>query len=395
MRSRNVAISVTVLSHFTVAFVVLGMAPFYPIILQKSLHYTDLSLAGFIYALPVFLTALCSPLWGRFADHFGKKISLLRALLGLSLAFLLAGYSTTATLYCVALIIQGMMGGTMSAANAYMATLVSGVTLSRCLTLLQASARCSFLIAPIVFGYGMSLQSPISIYRYMALIPICVAALLLLANPATLVVEQKTCEGRISSDSPKPYSVRDISITHCIFAFATVITYPYFILFIQSQLHCGYIMAGFLFGLPHVIYLFVARKASLFLEPYNPRLIVSLSFVFLSMSIAFQVLTHAVAVLILLRVVMGLSILMSYIALHGMLSHVAQPKTSGKLFSWFDMGSKLGGVAAGLLSGVLVHYSSLAMPFWLGAVVAAFGALWMFIQYYYSQKIMLIKGVVS
>ena len=116
--------------HFLAAFTVLGMPLYLPVL------FTDLGLPsnspwiGFVFAWPTLLTALSGPLWGKVADRFGRRFSLIRALAGLALAFLWVGISSSVAELLMALTLQGLMGGTLAAANSYLATTMPRETLS-------------------------------------------------------------------------------------------------------------------------------------------------------------------------------------------------------------------------------------------------------------------------
>ncbi|ODN42058.1 hypothetical protein BGC07_02680 [Piscirickettsia litoralis] len=115
--------------------------------------------------LPTLLTAIASPLWGKFADKVNKKSALLRAQLGLSLSFLIAALSSGhLVIFIISLCLQGVLGGTLAAANAYLATTSNRNQLSNLLNLTQFSARAALLIAPIAIGFLINLFSPLSVY---------------------------------------------------------------------------------------------------------------------------------------------------------------------------------------------------------------------------------------
>ena len=158
---RRRVVATIMVCHFIAAFAALGMPPFFALILDKSLHSEAAYLAGWLYVVPTFFTAISSPWWGRLADKYGKKPLLLRAQLGLAGSFLLAGFAPNAWVFFVALSLQGLLGGTFAASNAYLATVVSGPALTRSLTMMQWSARAALMIAPAGLGLLMTMESPL------------------------------------------------------------------------------------------------------------------------------------------------------------------------------------------------------------------------------------------
>ncbi|MFA5016754.1 MAG: MFS transporter, partial [Methylobacter sp.] len=255
--SQRRMVRVVMFCHFIAAFAALGMPPFFALILSKSLHNSNAYLVGWFYVVPTLFTALSSPWWGLFADRVGKKTSLLRAQLGLSASFLLAGFSNDTELFFLALALQGMLGGTFAASNAYLATMSSGPALARSLTLMQGSARAALVVAPAVLGLFAASVSPIELYRYLALLPLAAALLLwLLPEPAKTVGDDYRPKNTAAGQPLLPANT--VYALQFAFVFATVATFPYFIPYAQGLGSVSVELAGLLFGVPNLLYLVTA-----------------------------------------------------------------------------------------------------------------------------------------
>jgi len=361
--------------HFVSAFAALGLPPFFAVILEKSFHSDETYLVGGLYIVPAVFAALAGPWWGALADRIGKKISLLRAQLGLAASFLLAGLSDGPWTFFLALTLQGILGGTFAASNAYFATVVSGAQLSRCLTLTQGSARAALAGAPAVFGPFMAWDSPVRIYCYLALLPLSAALLLWRLperSPATFPKVEDT-SGSVLADS----GLLRLCALQFALIFATVVTFPYFIPFAQKSFSdLSATLAGLLFGLPHLIYLLSAAPLSRCLEPVHPELTLTLGFGLLAATLAGQTLASTPALLGLGRLLMGLAMTACFIALHSLMARVAHHRTAGRTFGRLDSSSKWAGVAAGLAAGLVAQSLSLHAPFLLGAAVVAVAAFY-------------------
>ena len=98
-----------------------------------------------------------------------------RAQLGLAGSFLLAGFAPNAWVFALALALQGLLGGTFAASNAYLSTVVSGAALTRSLNLMQWSALAALVAAPAGLGLLMTIESPLELYRYLAGLPLVAA----------------------------------------------------------------------------------------------------------------------------------------------------------------------------------------------------------------------------
>lgn len=364
-------VAVVMAGHFVAAFAALGMPPFFPLILERSLHSEAHWLAGWLYVLPTFFTALSSPWWGRLADRYGKKPLLIRAQLGLSASFLLAGFAPNVGVFALALLLQGFLGGTFGASNAYLATAVQGAALTRSLTAMQWSARAALVVGPLAIGLWIGRESPILLYRWLALLPL-LAALLVLGLPGDGDASRRPPPARAPAPGPVEATPRQIYALQLLFVFATVITFPYFVPQVQARFPgLSIAQAGLLFGLPHLVYLLVAPLLGRALGVQRPRRTLALAFAVLLSSLAAQYAATTLPALVAGRLVMGLAMTAAYIALHGLVAAVVRGDSAGRSFGWFESGSKWGAVGAGLAAGALAATIGPAAPFLAGAAVLA------------------------
>ncbi|CAH1078778.1 MFS transporter [Candidatus Nitrotoga sp. 1052] len=377
MKNERRRIVVTIMvCHFIAAFAALGMPPFFALILNTSLHSEATYLAGWLYVMPTFFTAISSPWWGKLADKYGKKPLLLRAQLGLAGSFLLAGFAPNIWVFFIALSLQGLLGGTFAASNAYLATVVSGTDLTRSLTLMQWSARAALVIAPAGLGLLMTVESPLELYRYLALLPL-IAALFIgwlpvyQAPTATKAPMQAT-------GKPREATSQQVYALQFAFIFATVITFPYFIPFIQAD--SGSVspaIAGLLFGLPHLIYLLCAVPLSRYLGQRGLVFMLSISYLLLAASLFGQALFPSLPAVITWRIVMGFSMTIGFIGLHALIAGIVTSGNAGRTFGWFESNSKWGAVIAGLIAGTAVQMFDLRAPFFIGALTLSVAGLYL------------------
>jgi MFS family permease len=365
--------------HFIAAFAALGMPPFFALILSKSLHSSDTYLVGWFYVVPTIFTALSSPWWGVFADRIGKKISLLRAQLGLAVSFLLAGYSDSTELFFLALALQGILGGTFAASNAYLATMASGPALARSLTLMQGSARAALVVAPAVLGWFAASIPPIKLYRYLALLPLA-AALLLWALPEPASARHEQYQPQAHAADSAPLSAANVYLLQFAFVFATVATYPYFVPYAQGLDSVSVELAGLLFGVPNLLYLVAAGLLSGYLNRWASPTALAWLFLLMAFALFGQAQTQSLTGLILWRALMGLTMTGGFIVLHAFIAALIRESQAGRTFGWLESGSKWGAVAAGLAAGTLVDSFGPRAPFLLGAGVMAAAASWLAIS---------------
>ncbi|MBB2917394.1 MFS transporter [Cupriavidus alkaliphilus] len=364
-------VAVVMLCHFIAAFAALGMPPFFALILQRSLHNDVPWLAGAFYVVPTLLAAISAPWWGRLADRFGKKPLLMRAQLGLAASFLLASYATSSFAFLAALVLQGVLGGTFSASNAYLATVASGTTLTRSLTAMQWSARAALVAAPACLGLWMGNGSPIELYRWLALLPLAAAALIawLPAGDATGAAQRPAARATVAG-AAAPATPRQIYVLQFAFVLATVATFPYFIPDLQHRMPAlSTAAAGLLFGLPHLVYLAAAPLLSRRLGLAPSLTLLATAYGTLAVALLAQAAPLELPALVAWRVLMGIAMTVGFIALHALVASVVHAGNAGRTFGWFESSSKWGGVAAGLGAGAAVSLAGQRAPYLLGAAL--------------------------
>ena len=74
-------------------------------------------------------------------------------------------------------------------------------------------------------------------------------------------------------------------------------------------------------------------------------------------------------ILIISRIIMGLSMTVAYISLNDMIAHIPSKTKEGHLFGRIDSTAKYGGVAAGVLASITVHFYQYKTPFILASLL--------------------------
>ena len=365
------------LCHFIAAFAALGMPLFLPVVLPTLGTQIDTDWAGVLFILPTFCTAVAARFWGQFADKYGRRRSLLRAQLGLAAGFAICGLANNLTMFVFGLIVQGTFGGTMAASNSYLSSQIEDAkTLGKSLNKTQLSARLALIIAPIGLGWGLSETNPLNAYLWLSIMPLLALAITL-TLPADQTIKPSAVRNQAFEETQRNenQSLRTLYWVfgaQFSFAFSMVVTFPYFSPYVQQYGTTNQAWIGFLYALPHGVYLLLAGKAHLWSECINghqPQRTLWLGFGLLSLSTAMH-LVHYEAVLISARLTFGLGMVCCYQGLHQALAKQLDRQQCGKVFSRFDAMSKWGGVAAGLCASFISSFGWLEVPFLLSALVS-------------------------
>ena len=129
--------------------------PFLPLYVQDLGTSTNLStelLAGLVYSSQVFTMMLASPVWGTLADRYGRKLMVERSLFGGTIILLLMAFVTTAEQLVVLRGIQGLITGTVAAANALVASTVPRKHTGFAMGLMQVGLGAGVALGPVIGG---------------------------------------------------------------------------------------------------------------------------------------------------------------------------------------------------------------------------------------------------
>ncbi|WP_338899928.1 MFS transporter [Streptomyces sp. TG1A-60] len=336
--------------YFVASFAALGLPPYFTRILPE-LGDGAADWAGVLYVVPTVFSAIAAPLWGRLADRFGRKRLLLRAQLGLAVSFLLAGWADSLTVFTVALVLQGILGGTFAASNGYLGAALEGPRLSRALTLMQGSARAALVFAPIVVGALSPWMSPHRQYALLALLPLA-AALLLAALPEPGETGTTEPEEPESTDVAPVAALRRLYALEFAFVFSTVISFPYLISLVEERLPgASTALSGLLFALPHLCYLVSAMAVHRALRT-RPRHGMAAGFALIALGLAGHGVADTLPTLVAVRLLLGAGLTLGMVGLSVLAAECARGRAPGGMFGSLEFFSKAGAVAAGITAAV-------------------------------------------
>ncbi len=107
---------------------------------------------GFLLAIYSAMQFVFSPLLGKLSDRVGRRPVLLGSILGTSLGFLIMGLANTLWLLFLARVVDGVTGGNISTAAAYIADVTPPEERSKGMGLIGAAFGIGLIIGPAVGG---------------------------------------------------------------------------------------------------------------------------------------------------------------------------------------------------------------------------------------------------
>lgn len=126
---------------------ILPLLPYYAETFQANSFVTGLLIAS--YALMQLIGA---PILGRLSDRFGRRPILLISVFGTFLGFVLLGFATTLWMLFAARILDGITGGNLSVAQAYISDVTDAKNRAKGLGLIGAAFGIGFIIGPVTGG---------------------------------------------------------------------------------------------------------------------------------------------------------------------------------------------------------------------------------------------------
>lgn len=172
---------------------ILPLLPYYAETFKANSFVTGLLVAS--YAVAQLVGA---PLLGRLSDRFGRRPVLLASVFGTFLGFLLLGFARSLWMLFASRVIDGLTGGNLSIAQAYITDVTDAKSRSQGLGMIGAAFGVGFIIGPVAGGV-------LSQWGYA--VPAFVAAALSLANLVLIYAwlpESLTPEMRANMPDKRP-----------------------------------------------------------------------------------------------------------------------------------------------------------------------------------------------
>ena len=107
---------------------------------------------GLLFASYSVMQLVFSPVLGRLSDKHGRRPILLISLLGTCLGFLILGFATTLWMLFVGRLIDGISGGNISTAQAYIADITTPENRAKGMGLIGAAFGLGFVLGPAIGG---------------------------------------------------------------------------------------------------------------------------------------------------------------------------------------------------------------------------------------------------
>jgi len=143
------------IAQFMVAVGFSSIFPFLPFYVGELGTNTTLSiefLSGLVYSAQAFTMMFSAPVWGTLADKLGRKLMVERAMFGGAVLLFLMAFAQSAEHVVILRAVQGLVTGTVAAANALVAGEVPRKHTGYAMGLLQVGFGAGLAIGPMIGG---------------------------------------------------------------------------------------------------------------------------------------------------------------------------------------------------------------------------------------------------
>src|SRR4030095_15943250 len=148
-RSPLVVIFTTVFIDLLGFGIVIPVLPFYA---EGTGFNASPRTVGFLFASYSVMQLIFSPVLGRLSDKHGRRPILLLSIIGTGIGFLILGFATTLWMLFLGRILDGISGGNISTAQAYIADVTTREQRAKGMGMLGAAFGLGFIFGPAIGG---------------------------------------------------------------------------------------------------------------------------------------------------------------------------------------------------------------------------------------------------
>lgn len=291
---------------------VIPFLPFY----VRELGVTDenavASWSGLVFAGPFFLSLFLTPLWGTLGDKYGRKLMVIRAIIGLGISQILIALSPNVYFLLIFRIIQGAISGFIPSALALVSSTTPNEKSGYAIGLLQSSTAAGTILGPLAGG----LLADFLPYKTIFLIT---AGLCFFAGALIIKIVK---ENRTPKNEPEYYTVIDNlrfvfvnkNLRHgvtliFISQLAVMLIQPIFALYIESfKMNKSYISTytGFAFSILGIFMLISSPLWGRRIDNKGYKKNLPIAFIGASVAYLIQGLINSVFLLITFRAIQGI-----------------------------------------------------------------------------------------
>lgn len=382
------------IGQFFVMGAMSSITPFLALYIQE-LGVTDpeeVSLwSGLIFAINFLTAFIFSPIWGKVADKYGRKLMVIRSGIGMAIIITLMGFVTNHIQLFILRLLNGVISGFIPATITLASTNTPKAKVGYALGVLQAGAVAGSIFGPVLGGIMADSMG-------FSMIFLCTGVFIFLATLLIIIFVDEKFERQV--DEKKTSFVEDFKVIAArkpilsIFAVATMIqlallgTLPLLSLFIQ-ELKPGAENLAFLAGLTMAAMGFANMLASPQLgklgDKYGAQHVLFFSISSAALFMLPQAFVTSLWQLIILRFLLGLSLGGLMPSVNALVRHYAPKGMESRTYGYSNAAIFLGNMLGPTLGGYFAASFGIRSIFVWATILLVGNAVWV--------KKMLVNGI--
>lgn len=330
------------------------------------------------YSLFQFIGA---PILGRLSDKYGRKPLLAFSLLGSAFGYFLIAFATSLPIIFLSRIIDGITGGNISVAQAYIADVTTGKERTKAMGLIAAAFGLGFMIGPFLGGI-------LSHYGFAA--PYIFAGSIALLNSILIMLilhesEKKIVQRRVGNlfsikvmrEVLHPQIVMDLTVLFFLTTFAFSLMFGVFPLYTNRLFGWDAAINGYFFGfigLCQVITQSIIIRR--LLKKFSERKLIQAALFTGSLSYVGYALSKSPLLFLLSAGLLAMSVGILFTCVQAEISHKSSPEEQGIVMGFVNGLTSLARTFGPAAGGFLFGHLFIRAPFILSAAVLLAGGIW-------------------
>lgn len=378
---------------FSIIFVVfidlLGFSLIIPLLpyYAQTFNASDITV-GLLLASYAAAQLIGAPLLGRASDRLGRRPILLISISGTFLGFLIFGLAKSLTMLFASRILQGLTGGNLSVAQAYITDVTDAKSRNRGLGMIGAAFGLGFIIGPALGGIlsSRSYSIPAFVASGLAFVNLLLIAFwlpesLTMDRRAQLPQKKPALSLKALLEALERPLTGSLLVTRFLYSLAFVILQSIFSLFALKRFGMSVVATGFVLTYVGVVSVFTqAWLVGRLSQRFKDMVLIESGLVLLALGLLVWAFAPSVPILVLSVTPIALAGGMLNTIVPSALTKTVEPQEIGGILGLSTSIESATRVVSPLLGGFMLERISYWAP-------GAFGALLLFITFAYVLRI--------
>lgn len=339
--------------------------PFLPLYLQNELNcpqsYLSICTAT-AYSVTFIVSMFAAPVWGKFADLYGKKTMLIRVSVILSISYLCCYLSDNAIELCLSRAFQGLASGMTPAFLGLVSELQSSDRTGKSMGFIQSANLMGTIIGPVIGGLISELAGVRECFFIVMIVTAITAVLNVVAVKEPKVKDKENTSSNFPDDNRFSHLLKDPviqSLSCCIFinSMSIMMVVPMLSSYVISltDYKDPIIMSGIIFSISGIAGAVASPIWGSYGNKYSYLNILAISTLGSSVAYLLQTFASQITVFAVLQFCFGLCICAIAPAVHSITAKHVKNKDKTKAYSLIYSSQQMGNLSGPITYAVITN----------------------------------------